>query len=31
MRMGSNRVQEAKVQTRRCEFKEIRFRDGESI
>lgn len=31
MRMGSERVREVKAQTRRREFEEIRFRDGESI
>lgn len=31
MRMGSERVREAKAQTRCREFEEIRFRDGESI
>ena len=31
MRLGSERIREAKAQTRRREFEELRFRPGESI
>jgi hypothetical protein len=31
MRMGVDRVREAKAQTRRAEFEALKFHDGESV